>query len=161
MIVLHGCRRATAALAGAALVLVLGCGGDDGYAKRFPVSGTVTLQGQPLEKGQIRFTPVDNAQARAAAGQIESGNYSLTTVTPGDGAIPGTYQVTIVSREVDKDVMTKTSAKVGGLPLPTDVMKAIKTSKRLVPSKYELASTSGLKANVKAESNTIDFDLKN
>ena len=37
--------------------------------------------------------------------------------------------------------------------------KAVKSAKLLVPSKYSLTETSGLTAEVKAQSNSITFDL--
>jgi hypothetical protein len=39
-------------------------------------------------------------------------------------------------------------------------MKAQKAEKSLVPSKYMLADTSGLTAEVKEQSNTINIDLE-
>ena len=50
--------RAAAFLAVASFVplLVLGCG-DDEFSKRYPVTGTVTYNGKPVEKAQITFNP--------------------------------------------------------------------------------------------------------
>ena len=45
------------AMAGLGLVTVLGCGDDTGLAQRYPVSGTVTYNGDPVEKGRIDFIP--------------------------------------------------------------------------------------------------------
>ena len=43
--------------------------------------------------------------------------------------------------------------------LEDDVAKANRTSKKGLPAKYELPSTSGLSKKVEEKSNTIDFDL--
>ena len=50
-----------------ALALSAGCG-DDGYGRRYPVSGTVTYKGQPLKQGTITFTPADADAGRPPAG---------------------------------------------------------------------------------------------
>ena len=68
-----------------------------GSRKRYPVSGTVTYRDQPVKHGQIHFLP-ETVGGRSATGVIEDGWYSLTTMVPNDGAVPGKYQVTIVSK---------------------------------------------------------------
>jgi hypothetical protein len=146
------------AVAGMGLVTVLGCGDDTGLARRYPVSGTVTYNGNPVEKGRIDFIPAQ-AEGRAASGQIADGRYSLTTAIPGDGALPGPYKVTVTSVEVDTTEL-KAIAKGGQFHHDKTFAKAVRNAKRLVPSKYQLADTSGLTATVKAESNTSNFDLK-
>ena len=97
----------------AAAVLAAGCG-DDGFPARYPVTGRVTYQGQPLRMGTITFAPVDAAHGRAASGFIDQGAYALTTVEDQDGAIPGQYQVSIVSQDVDLSKAEAASKKDGG-----------------------------------------------
>src|SRR5262249_41913076 len=63
---------------------------------RFPVSGMILIDGQPLAAGTIVFHPTD-PQGRRATGVIQDGRYAMTTVDPNDGALPGTYKVTIES----------------------------------------------------------------
>src|SRR4051812_27828313 len=81
-----------------ALLAALGCSSDDGVGKRYSVSGNVTYQGKPLAKGTIGFQPENQAE-RGASGEIVDGAYTLSTQTPGDGAFPGKYKVSIASRE--------------------------------------------------------------
>jgi hypothetical protein len=137
------------------LLLVAGCS-DDGMDKRYPVSGTVTYHEKPLEKGQITFTPEAPA-GQTASGDIEKGYYRLTTLTNGDGALPGKYRVTITAKEVDYSGLIEQSK--GGIPHQRDVMKVNQQAKRLIPAKYEQAQTSGLEKEVKEQSNTFDFNL--
>jgi len=151
-------RRAFVSLAGMGLVIVLGCSDESGLAKRYAVSGTVNYNGKPVEKGTITFTPNDPA-GRTASGDISNGSYSLTTATPGDGALPGAYKVTVVAREMDTTKLQEV-AKGGQHHHDADFAKAVKSAKVLVPAKYSLADTSGLTAEVKASSNSIPFDLK-
>lgn len=153
-------RRVFAIFVGIGLVTVLGCGDDTGIGKRYPVTGTVTFKGQPLETGRIDFHPVDAVNGRPATGEIRDGTYRLTTLTPGDGALPGQYQVTVTAMEVDTTQVEDTMIKQGGGARQHEIAKATQAAKRLVPAKYSLADTSGLTATVEERSNTFDFDLE-
>jgi len=157
MTALRDLRLRTALLASMGVVACLGCGDDTGLAKRYPVSGKVTYKGTPLEKGSINFVP-ETPDGRPAGGQIENGRYSLTTLAPGDGALPGKYKVTILAQEADTAEL-QSIAKGGQFHHDKAFLKANKTAKALVPSKYNLPETSGLTEEVKAQSNSINFDL--
>ena len=78
--------------------LMTSCGTDDGLGKRYPVSGTVTYNGKPLEKGKISFVPEDPKNV-GASGAIENGSYTLSTGGQDDGARAGKYKVTITAKE--------------------------------------------------------------
>ena len=148
-------RLGARCLTAVGLLLIAGCS-EDGLAKRYHVSGTVKYHDKPLEKGQITFTP-DAAQGQVASSDIEDGYYRLTTLTTGDGAMPGKYKVTIIAKDVDYAPLLEQSK--GGIPHQRAVMKLNQKAKRLIPAKYEQAKTSGLEKEVKEESNTFDFDL--
>jgi hypothetical protein len=141
----------------AGAVLVLGCGDGTGLAKRYPVSGTVTYNGKPVEKGTITFAPA-TADGRSAAGTIANGSYTLTTLAPNDGALPGKYKVTIASTDIDTSEIVA-RAQGGAGRHDAAFVKANKNAKNLVPSKYSLADTSKLEYEVKPQSNTADFPL--
>lgn len=147
----------TTVCAASVLSAIIGCGDDSGLAQRYAVSGEVKYKGEPVEKGTISFKPEDK-EGRPASGQIEKGYYSLTTLTPNDGALPGKYKVTIVSKLVDTSQM-EAIAKGGQFHHDATFLKATKTAKNLVPSKYSLDTTSGLAATVEEKSNTVNFDL--
>jgi hypothetical protein len=55
-----------------ALTVLIGCGGGDGMAD---VTGTVTIDGTPAEKGSVTFLPADGKSA-TAGGEIVNGKYS-------------------------------------------------------------------------------------
>jgi hypothetical protein len=141
------------------VVIVLGCGDDTGLGKRYPVSGTVTYKDQPVEKGRIDFIPAGSDQGRAASGDIVDGRYVLTTAISGDGALPGSYKVTVVSKEWDTSNL-KGDANGGQFHHDKNFAKAVENAKDFVPSRYSLADTSGLTADVKEQSNQRDFELK-
>ena len=58
------------------------------------VSGTVTLNGEPLEEGQILFTPLQAGQAANA--EIKAGRYEIPE---NRGPSPGKYRVEIRAYE--------------------------------------------------------------
>lgn len=75
----------------AALVVagVLGCTKSD----TVPVTGTVTFKGQPADQTHVIFNPTTG---RVAEGVTDStGKFSLSTIKPNDGALPGEYMVTL------------------------------------------------------------------
>jgi hypothetical protein len=134
----------------AALTLGLaacGCGAAGDGLPREPVSGKVTIQGEPLAKGAILFKPADDAgQATDAGGLIRDGRYSLGRQ---EGPVPGTYKV-LITEEVDR---TLNPTEGGVLNLRPEV-KASRIS-----SKYNTRTT--LVVTVKpGESNTFDFNLE-
>ena len=69
------------------LPLVAGCG--DG---RLGVSGSVTVNGQPMESGTINFRPTGDTKGNSAGGGIVDGKYEVRSEK---GLKPGTYKVTI------------------------------------------------------------------
>jgi hypothetical protein len=144
------------------LLIVLGCSDTTGLEKRYPVSGMVTYKGTAVDHGTINFMPVDNTKGRAATGNIENGSYSLTTAAEGDGALPGQYNVTVNSLEVSDNAELKAMTGGGGgqFPHTKEFAKARDAAKHLIPMKYSSLTSSDLKAEVKQESNKIDFDLK-
>jgi hypothetical protein len=152
-------RHAAAWIAAASLSLALtGCG-DDGFGRRYRVMGTVTYKQQPLKEGTISFTP-ESATGRAASAMISDGAYSLTTVNPDDGALPGRYRVSITANDVDLSKAEAAAKAGGGAAYREDlVVKAQARRKSSIPRKYNLPSTSNLSAEVKEQSNRFDFEL--
>lgn len=55
--------------------LLSGCGGDDGPVK-YEVTGLVTVNGEPLDEGEIRFLPEDG-HGTVGATRIENGEFTL------------------------------------------------------------------------------------
>ncbi|MBA2115191.1 hypothetical protein [Bremerella alba] len=63
-----------------AIPLVLGCGGPASTA--IPISGTVSVEGQPVEGGLITFISIDG-NSPAAGAVIQDGSYQ-SEVEPGE-----------------------------------------------------------------------------
>jgi hypothetical protein len=66
--------------------------------------------------------------------------------------------VTVDSRKVDLS-KAAANAQGGGSFRQDDVAKANASAESLIPKKYLVPDTSGLKATVKESSNSIDFEL--
>ncbi len=78
-----------------ALASSSGC--SDGRPARVPVSGQVLIDGKPLTFGYVRFAPADT---RASSGSLDAqGRFKLTCFQPGDGAVLGLHQVTVMGQE--------------------------------------------------------------
>jgi hypothetical protein len=143
-----------------AMLVVIGCGTSDELGKRYPVYGTVTYKGTPLEVGTITFYATGkDAEARGARGSIKDGADTLSTIGGDDGAFPGDYEVAVAARAPDMSLAKANQEKTGGSMRQYDVAKAFKTASSPIPKKYESTNDSGLKAKVEARSNKIDFEL--
>jgi hypothetical protein len=143
-----------------AMLFVIGCGASDELGKRYPVYGTVTYKGTPLEVGTIVFTSTGkDAEARGANGSIKDGSYTISTIGGDDGAFPGDYIVTVSARAPDMSLAKANQEKTGGSMRQDDVAKAYRTASSPIPKKYESTTGSGLTAKVEAHSNKFDFDL--
>ncbi len=128
-----GVRMAALAVGVAALV---GCGGN-GRPKTVPISGRVTIDGQPPgESGKLFFTctqPAEGYANRPASGSFDvDGNYRVMSWEPDDGLVPGHYTVNL---------------------MPAD-MSATK-----IPTKYHQSGTSGLEVDVPIDDGPITFDI--
>ena len=81
-------------VASSMIVLVAGCVDEQDYVK---VTGKVTIDGEPLTQGIVRFYPEGGRQS---GGELDSnGAFSLSTYEEGDGAAPGSYLIAVVARE--------------------------------------------------------------
>ncbi len=158
----------------AALAFFVGCsGGGAADLGAVSASGTVTLDGQPVEGASVAFSP-KAPDGKAAAGLTDSsGKFTLTTVEAGDGALPGSYTVTVTKKSGGSSAgAVDPRGKGGGTELSPEegaaaMKKMMEDSKNaakatdLLPAKYSKADTSGLTAEVKkGGANDFTFELK-
>ncbi len=131
----------TAALAG----VLIGCGSEPAYdgPPRIPISGKVTLDGQPIDGGTISFLP-QNQDQRPAGGPIVNGEYSVPREKGGN---EGRYRVQI-------NWLKPTGQKVKD----SDTGGMVDVAKESVPSQFNTAST--LEVTLSEENNVHNFDLK-
>jgi hypothetical protein len=147
-----------------ALGLVIGCDSGPDRPATFSVTGTVTLDGDPVEGAAVNFIPTSGG--KSAAGVTDaSGKYSLTTFASGDGAVPGEYNVTIAKYEGADDAAEETGEGDAGMMSAeydsgVGAEEGDDVSKSLLPEKYNDPNSSGLKATVTDKENSIDFPLE-
>ena len=82
-----GCLLCCAILMGSS-----GCGHDG----RVSLEGTVTLDGRPMQKGYIRFSPLPGSTGPTAGADILEGKF---VVLPSGGPFAGHFQVQITAAE--------------------------------------------------------------
>ena len=145
----NACQRASGLLAGiASLAIVVAISGCSAKPELAAVEGRVNYKGQPLKFGTVMFQNVKGGQP--AIGQIQpDGSFKLTTPKAGDGAKPGSYEVSVSCYE-----------NMDPAKAPVTDRGDMSPGKSLVPQKYMMAATSGLTAEVKPEGNEpITFEL--
>ena len=78
-------------------LLPVGCGGDGGL-ERFPVEGTVTVNGAPAERVVVLLHHADKATPGnyryPTAVTKADGTFKISSIGEADGAVKGTYKVT-------------------------------------------------------------------
>ncbi len=93
------------------VLAIVACGGCNAGERLYPVSGTVTVNGQPAVGAQVTFYPAGQSgvQVVPSTGIVAAdGTFTLSTNGKA-GAPPGQYEVTIVWPEERK---SKTAGKL-------------------------------------------------
>ena len=100
------------------LLACVGCGDPNVPRGMVPVSGKISLDGQPLAKGMVRFFAVDRQAVRVMPqGSLDgSGNYQMTTAGS-PGAPLGKYKVCVSEDRDEADARMKAGSKAGS-PIP-------------------------------------------
>jgi hypothetical protein len=124
-----------------AVVCVWGCGGGSALQE---VSGTVTLQGAPLEEGVIEFHPREGVASKAGA-PITKGSYKIPRES---GLLPGKYKVIITAGD------GVTPANPDEPPGPTGNI----VSKDKIPPEYNVDSKQEVEVT-KGGKNIFDFPI--
>jgi len=129
----------------ALLTSLTGCGEEDTQG-RMAISGIVTFEGKPLDRGTIEFTSVGEATAHTGT-MIEDGSYDIPAR---QGLQPGKYLVRISSVADDPNVAPEMPGMTGegGVTVAQD----------RIPAEYNTES----KQEVTIESdgpNEFDFNI--
>ncbi len=136
------------------VLLLNGCSRSDAPSMA-KAKGTLTYQGKPLADATLLFVPEKGPPAFAKSDA--SGNFQLTTKSPGDGGAVGTHKVTVSKVGPPKGMTAeqfeklKTSAGAGTqVPQGTSI----------VPDKYTRTESTPLTATVEAgKANEISLKL--
>lgn len=133
------------------LLLAIGCG----KSKMSPVSGTVTLDGKPLAGASVLFAP--EGSGKDATGETDQdGRFTMSTLQPGDGVLPGTYKVVIsapLGVPDTKQYTTSEDAMSGAAKAP-----AKKSTGPTVPTKYSRPDQTPLTQDVPVKG-SVKFEL--
>ena len=150
------------------LACITGCGGGSDFPTTYPVTGTVKVQGKPIEGAVVTFQ-LETGKENAIGTTNSSGEFKLSTFRPSDGAVPGQYRVAVTkptAAELSSDAPPPGQIASGDLPddyAPPVAAPTGSTSKAKseIPEKYSNDKLSGLRATVTAsDNNHFDFDLE-
>jgi len=157
-------------LVGLTVLAFLGCGPQQSTLDTVPVSGTVTLDGTPVEGAKVVFAPTSGGGSAASGVTDASGRYKLTTLNPGDGALAGSYAVMISKTEQTggdaasaavKPGMSDEEATKAAMEAHVAGGEAEPEFTDLLPAKYKDPAASGLTADVaKGGETEFNFELK-
>jgi hypothetical protein len=127
------------------LPLVAGCGPKSG---RLEVSGTVKLDGAPLDEGSIRLTSVGAERLFASGAVITNGEFR---VPEEKGLPPGTYQVEISAPDTSAPLVAHRVAP-GEPVLPP-------TAPERIPAEYNSAGKHTVEVSADGD-NHFEFDIR-
>lgn len=121
-------------------LVAIGCGDS----RRQSIQGTVTVDGQPLPAGSIRFIPTKGVDGPSAGAEIVDGKFAVPKET---GTFSGTFQVQVTAR---RPAQTLTRNPESG--------QMERGFEQYIPAKYNRQTE--LTAEVKpGEDNTFTFEL--
>lgn len=131
----------------ASTALFAGCG-PKGTEKTGRVSGKLTYKGAALSNAVVTFTP---EKGRPGTGETDAdGKFSISTFGKDDGAVLGKHKIAITE---------KPAGGAPAMPGTPEAANAVAPVDRF-PAKYKTNEASQLEFEVKAGSNTWDYDLK-
>lgn len=141
-------RRSTAGVPVSNLCLLFalfaaGCGPTD---DRLRIQGAVMLDGQPLDRGTIRFTSEDPTATKSAGAKIRDGEFDVPREK---GLPPGRYRLQITSPDRSGEMV-----RVGvgnGNP-------GILVARERIPESYNIRSEHVVELTASGD-NTFEFDI--
>lgn len=125
-----------------AVAVCLGCSPENKLGRQ-PVTGTISVNGELLDRGSILFAPTDLNGVSSGA-EIENGTY---TIPAHQGLTTGTYTVRIYATDVEAEEVAPT------LPGP-----GVKTQPERIPAAYNMKSK--LRLEVTNEPAVFDLDIE-
>lgn len=135
------------------VIAVIGCGGGgskEDLVDVVPVSGKVTLNGEPLKRASVTFMPEGVGKGSPCYGVTgDDGTYTLKTLDGRDGCPTGPSKV-VISKY----------AKADGSPLGDDPGDAAAEGVEHLPPQYSSGDHTQLTADVPEGGDTFDFDLE-
>jgi hypothetical protein len=136
------CRFTTTLAAGVLATVTLGCNHST-----TTVTGQVTYEGRPVQKGAISFLPTDG-HGPSCGGSIVNGRYTAQL-------LPGTKMVRIVEMKVSDHILTREEIKQASAK-QKQAGDRIEGNEAIPPN----AEGNNVEIEVKSGTQTLDFALK-
>ncbi len=145
-------------------LILVGCRGGAGptYPPTIPVTGVVTLNGEPVAGATVILVSGDAKGFGASGTTDESGKFFVKTffdaTHEAKGAVEGDYQITVTkieaaaAPEIPKTMEEQASK--------SNQMMKMQPPKSLLPTAYGKPSSSGLKVTVEAGLEPLQLELK-
>jgi hypothetical protein len=152
-----GCVMIMSALPCVVLTSILGCGGSNQLA-RAPVTGQVTLDGEPVSEATILFRP---EVGRAGTGRVENGVIvEASTYGINDGIVLGTHKVAIQPIPDDPPPAPSRIEEENNIATPSPVQNPRPArAKSQIPAKYQDVDRSGLTVEIEEDDNELTLEL--
>ncbi|QDT95947.1 hypothetical protein [Gimesia aquarii] len=126
------------------IAMTVGCGGKETGQERATISGSVTFNGEPIEKGIIEFIPTGSTKGPTSGGPIKNGKYDITE----KGPTMGPHKVLIrATRNTGK--MVDAGPQTGGAK--------VEETEQYIPAQYNIKTT--LEVTILSGINKQDFNL--
>ena len=121
---------------------LIGCGTSSDGLQRAAVHGQITVGGEPLEYGAIKFYPTEGTQGPSTGTQIKSGQYAISKKK---GPVVGKNRIEITG--------SKSTGKTTRISTGQEIPEMVP----VVPPEYN--TNSELIRDIKLGDNTLDFTL--
>lgn len=133
------------------LFALVGCGGKKSDLTFNPVSGVVTLDGQPLAEADVSATPSGTTMGLGGGGRSnEKGEFQMTHARGEPGLPPGEYKVAISLRKRPD----------GTVPPPNDPTPPIESNAVETLPQYSDPATTTLTLTVPPTTTPVEFKLQ-
>lgn len=147
------------------IAVTIGCGSS--RSSTYPVTGTVTYNGEPVEGASVALSATE-PETRGAVGITDAdGRYELTTFEKGDGAMPGEFKVRVFKYDREPEEPEELEAgedpyKIEDMPDDYEPEEYAESPppQHLLPKKYSNPSLTPLSFTVEEGENTFDIDLE-
>jgi hypothetical protein len=146
-------------------IVVGGCSSGTGRPPTYPVEGTVTMKGEPLEGATVAFVPAEGSSHEPATGITDAaGKFKLSTFLADDGAQEGEYRIKVSKFDIKKPTKEEqqkyvTLEEEQKMQFPDDLPTP--PAKNLLPKKYASEASSGFTYTVtKKGPNTVELKLE-
>jgi hypothetical protein len=143
-------------------MLVVGCGGGVSMPKTVPVTGTVTLDGKPVDGATVSLIS-EEGSVTSSGKSDSSGKFTLTTIIgskTAPGAVVGKHKVVVAKTSSNGAAATSDPKEMMAKMLtnPSNTSEVKETF--LVPKKYSSPSSSNIEVEVtQAGPNDLKVDL--